>query len=147
MANNHLFPTSAGMYLCSRDDQLIIIIVKGICPVLRLDGGFDLGYYLKKRKLKEASKEVLSNIEIFPEMWTFRSFKSINYSVFSENEFHPTGKLNLADDIKLDIRDKYYLLCQQGVPATKIMRALVQEFKCSMDTIIDLINEYDNAAV
>lgn len=147
MNNNHLFPTSAGMYLCSRDDQLIIIIVKGVCPVLRLDGGFDLGYYLKKRKLREASKELLANIEIFPEKWTFRSFKSVNYSVFQNNEFHPTGRLDLPDDIKLDLRDKYYLLCQQGVPATKIMRALVQEFKCSMDSVIDLINEYDNAAV
>lgn len=75
------FPLSAGTYMCQRDTDLIIIVVKGLFPTLQLDGGFDLGYFLKKRKLREASKEILANIELFPEMWTFTPMRGMNYSV------------------------------------------------------------------
>ena len=89
------FPLSAGTYMCQRDTDLIIIVVKGLFPTLQLDGGFDLGYFLKNRKLREASKEILANIELFPEMWTFTPMRGMNYSVFAKNEFHTTGKLEL----------------------------------------------------
>lgn len=92
------FPLSAGTYMCQRDTDLIIIVVKGLFPTLQLDGGFDLGYFLKKRKLREASKEILANIELFPEMWTFTPMRGMNYSVFAKNEFHTTGKLELPMD-------------------------------------------------
>lgn len=143
--SNHLFPQSAGMYFCQRDNELILIVIKGVCPVLKLDGGVDLGLYFRKRKFQSASKEILNNIEIFPEKWKFTPMSFVDYSVFSDkdNEFHPTGKLNIATDTMLDIREKYFYLCQQGVPATKIIRALVQEFKCSTDAIIELVNNFD----
>ena len=143
---NRLFPTSAGAYLCQRDSDLIIIKIKGVCPMLRLDGGFDLGTYLKSGKLKEASKEILNNIEIFPEKWIFSNLRGIKFTVFSKNEFHATGKLDLPADIYADVRDKYFLLCQQGVSANTIMRALVQEFKVPMSCIIDIVNEFDKGA-
>lgn len=143
---NNLFPMSAGMYLCQRNNDLILIVVKGTCPTLKLDGGVDLGLYLRKRKLQIASKEILDNIEIFPEQWTFINLRGLNYSVFSNIEFHSTGKLSLSRDTEDDIRRKYYLLIQQGVSVTKIMRALAQEFKVSMGTIVDLVNGFDKYA-
>lgn len=141
------FPLSAGTYMCQRDTDLIIIVVKGLFPTLQLDGGFNLGYFLKKRKLREASKEILANIELFPEMWTFTPMRGMNYSVFAKNEFHTTGKLELPMDRETDIKEQYYLLTQQGVSSTKIIRALVQEFKVSVDTICDLINGFDRQAL
>lgn len=141
------FPLSAGTYMCQRDTDLIIIVIKGLFPTLRLDSGFDLGYFLKKRKLKEASKDILANIEIFPEMWQFTPLRDLNYSVFSKNEFHATGRLELPIDREVDIKEQYYLLTQQGVSQIKIIRALTQEFKVSPDTICDLINGFDKQAL
>lgn len=133
--------------MCQRDTDLIIIVIKGLFPMLRLDSGFDLGYFLKKRKLKEVSKGILANIEIFPEMWRFTPLRDLNYSVFSKNEFHATGRLELPIDREADIKEKYYLLTQQGVSTIKIIRALTQEFKVSPDTICDLVNGFDKQAL
>lgn len=146
MSTNN-FPLSAGTYMCQRDADLIIIVIKGLFPMLRLDSGFDLGYFLKKRKLKEVSKGILANIEIFPEMWRFTPLRDLNYSVFSKNEFHATGRLELPIDREADIKEKYYLLTQQGVSTIKIIRALTQEFKVSPDTICDLVNGFDKQAL
>lgn len=147
MSTNN-FPLSAGTYMCQRDTDLIIIVIKGLFPMLRLDSGFDLGYFLKKRKLKEVSKGTLANIEIFPEMWRFTPLRDLNYSVFfSKNEFHATGRLELPIDREADIKEKYYLLTQQGVSTIKIIRALTQEFKVSPDTICDLVNGFDKQAL
>lgn len=63
-----------------------------------------------------------------------------------KNEYHSTGKLELAPDQEADIRNKYFYLCQQGIPVTKVLRAMVQEFKVSMDTIIDVVNDFDKYA-
>lgn len=133
--------------MCQRDTDLIIIVIKGLFPMLRLDSGFDLGYFLEKRKLKEVSKGILANIEIFPEMWRFTPLRDLNYSVFSKNEFHATGRLELPIDREADIKEKYYLLTQQGVSTIKIIRALTQEFKVSPDTICDLVNGFDKQAL
>lgn len=146
MSTNN-FPLSAGTYMCQRDTDLIIIVIKGLFPMLRLDSGFDLGYFLEKRKLKEVSKGILANIEIFPEMWRFTPLRDLNYSVFSKNEFHATGRLELPIDRETDIKEKYYLLTQQGVSTIKIIRALTQEFKVSPDTICDLVNGFDKQAL
>lgn len=146
MSTNN-FPLSAGTYMCQRDTDLIIIVIKGLFPMLRLDSGFDLGYFLKKRKLKEVPKDILANIEIFPEMWRFTPLRDLNYSVFSKNEFHATGRLELPVDREADIKEKYYLLTQQGVSTIKIIRALTQEFKVSPDTICDLVNGFDKQAL
>lgn len=146
MSTNN-FPLSAGTYMCQRDTDLIIIVIKGLFPMLRLDSGFDLGYFLKKRKLKEVSKGILANIEIFTEMWRFTPLRDLNYSVFSKNEFHATGRLELPIDREADIKEKYYLLTQQGVSTIKIIRALTQEFKVSPDTICDLVNGFDKQAL
>lgn len=143
---NRLFPQSAGMYFVQRDNELFIITVKGLFPTLKLDSGFNLGKFLKTRKLEAASKEILDNIELFPEKWKFTSMSFIDYSVFSTNEYHSTGVLELAPDEKESIRNKYFYLCQQGVPITKVLRAMVQEFKVSMDTIINLVNNFDKDA-
>lgn len=104
---NHLFPQSAGMYFVQRDNDLFIITIKGLFPTLKLDSGFNLGLFLKTRKLEKASKEVLDNIEIFPEMWKFTSMDFIDYSVFSKTStilqenlsWHQTKKLVLETSI------------------------------------------------
>lgn len=141
------FPLSPGMYICLRDSDFVIVTIKGILPMLTIDGGVDLGSYFKNHKLKEASKEMLANIQLFPEKWKFYDTKDfVNNSVFSKNEFHPSGELTLNPDTLSDIRDKYYSMCQQGVSSIKIILSLVYEFKVSADTIVDLVNRFDKEA-
>lgn len=141
------FPLSSGMYICQRDSDFVIVTIKGILPMLTIDGGVDLGSYFKERKLKEASKEILANIQLFPEKWKFYDTKDfVNNSVFSKNEFHPSGELTLNPDTLSDIRDKYYSMCQQGVSSTKIILSLAYEFKVSADMITNLVNRFDEEA-
>lgn len=144
MNNVSTIPMSAGIYLCTRDSDVFLIVIKGICPCLKIEKGFNLGEYLRSQKKEDVSKEALANIATNPEKWTFKSTKGIiDYSVFSKNEFHATGELDLPYDIKNDLREKYYALVQQGVSSTKIRLALMYEFKVSSGTIDDLINGFD----
>lgn len=143
-----MFPESSGVYIAQRDSDLYVVRVKGVYPTLQLDKkAINLGEYLHSGKIKEVPQEVLDNMELFHTDWEFRSLSFINFGVFSKTEFNPNSEdLYLSEDDVLSIRGKYYRLCQQGVSATKVIRALGYEFKSSKAQIIKLVNNFDTQA-
>lgn len=144
-----MFPESSGVYIAQRDSSFFIVKVKGVYPTLQLDKkAVDLGEYLRNGKIKEVPQEVMDNIELFHTDWEFHPLRFINFGVFSKTEFCPDGtNLYLSEDDMQSIRGKYYRLCQQGVSAMKVVRALGYEFKVSRDQIINLINEFDAQSI
>ena len=144
-----MFPESSGVYIAQRDSNLFIVKVKGVYPTMQLDKkAVDLGEYLHNGKTKEVPQEVLDNIELFHTNWEFHPLRFINFGVFSKVEFNPNGtNLYLSEEDTIAIRGKYYRLCQQGVSAMKVIRALGYEFKVSKDQIINLINSFDAQAI
>lgn len=140
-----MFPDSSGIYIAQRQNKTLIVKIKGIYPAFQLDkNAFDLGEFLRTGKKDEVPKETLDNIELFHNEWTFHPLRFINFGVFSKTEFYPDGSsLYMSVDDLMSIRGMYFRLCEQGVPATKIVRALAYEFKCSTDQIISLVNEFD----
>ena len=143
-----MFPECSGVYFAQRKDELFIVKVKGVYPTMQLDKkAIDLGEYLGSGKFKEVSVETLDNIELFHEEWTFYPLTFISIGVFSKTKFMPDGtNLYLSEDDYTSIRGKYYRLCEQGVSAIKVIRALSHEFKVSKDQIINLINGFDSQA-
>ena len=140
-----MFPESSGVYIAQREGDLFIVKVKGVYPTLQLDKkAIDLGEFLSHGKMKEVSKNVLDNMELFHTEWEFLPLRFINFGVFSKTDFCPNGTdLYLSEDDIVSIRGKYYRCCQQGVSPMKIIRALVYEFKVSEDQVIKLINDFD----
>ena len=140
-----MFPENSGVYIAQRDDDIIIVKVKGVYPSLRLGkNALDLGEYLKTSKIKEVSKELLENIELMHNKWSFIPLNFINFGVFSKTEFiHDGTKLYMSEEDVIAIRSMYYRLCQQGVSPLKIIRALTYEFKASKEQITNLINGFN----
>lgn len=138
-----MFPQSSGVYIAHRDVDSFIVKVKGVYPTLQLDKNIlDLGEFVRSGKIKEVPKEVLSNIELFHTEWEFTPIRVFN--VFSKTEFNPNGiDFYLSEDDVVNLRGKYYRLCQQGVSAMKVIKALEYEFKVPSTQIISLINEFD----
>ena len=142
---SNLFPTDAGVYLAQRDTDLVLLRIRGLYPTLQLDKGMDLARCIRSNKNAEATKEMMSNIKLFPEKWTFKKL-NCNYSVFSKpNEFQPDGELTLQPDELISIKSKYLRMCQQGVPSSQVIQALVYEFKVNTETVIKLINHLDKS--
>lgn len=143
-----MFPESSGIYIAQRDDELVILKIKGIYPSLQIDkNAFDLGLFLKTGKKSEVSEGILSNIEIFHNEWEFHPLNFVNYSVFSNTTFCPNSEnLFLSEEDILSIRGKYYRMCQQGVSVFKVIKALAAEFKTNKGQIVKLINKFDEQA-
>ena len=143
-----MFPENSGVYIAQRESDLFIVKVKGVYPTLQLDKkAINLGKFLCYGRFEEVPQDVLDNIELFHTAWDFRSLSFINFGVFSKTEFNPNGtNLYLSEEDVLSIQGKYYRCCQQGVPATKVIRALGYEFKVSKEQVINLINKFDAQA-
>ena len=141
-----MFPETSGLYIVQRDQDVLIVKVRGVYPTLQLDKkAVNLGEYLRTGKTKEVEQSVLDNIEIFHTEWRFYPLRFINFGVFSKTEFNPNGtKLYLSEEDMIALRGKYYRLCQQGVSVVKVVRALGYEFKVSTEQIMDMINDFDN---
>lgn len=140
------FPEKAGAYLCSRDNDLILVKIKGIYPTLELDKNtLDVGLFLRQNKVTEAPKEIVDDIQLFPENWDFQ-IVHVNYSVFSKIEFKPNGDVYVSYEDACSMRDKYYRMCQQGISSIRAMRAISFEFKTSMDRTREIINMWDKEA-
>ena len=143
-----MFPENSGAYIAQRENDLFIVKVKGVYPTLQLDKkAIDLGKFLCYGRFEEVPQDVLDNIELFHMSWAFHPLSFINFGVFSKTEFNPNGtNLYLSEEDMLSIQGKYYRCCQQGVPATKVIRALGYEFKVSKEQVINLINKFDAQA-
>ena len=140
-----MFPEHSGVYIAQRDDDIIIVKVKGVYPSLQLDKkAILLSEYLKTGKIVEASSGLFENIELFHTKWNFIPLDCINFGVFSKTEFVPNGtNLYLSEEDVLAIQGLYYRLCQQGVSPVKVIRAISYEFKLPTEQVISLINEFD----
>jgi hypothetical protein len=143
-----MFPENSGVYIAQRENDLFIVRVKGVYPTLQLDKkAIDLGAFLCNGKMQEVVQDVLDNMELCHMSWNFIPLNFISFGVFSKTEFNPDGtKLYLSEEDMLAIQSKYYRLCQQGVSAMKVVRALGYEFKVSKEQIISLINGFDEQA-
>lgn len=143
-----MFPESSGVYIAQRESDLFIVKVKGVYPTLQLDKkAIDLGKFLCNGRMQEVTQDVLDDMELFHMSWNFIPLNFINFGVFSKTEFNPNGSaLYLSEEDIISIQGKYYRLCQQGVSAMKVVRALGYEFKMSKEQVISLINEFDRQA-
>lgn len=143
-----MFPESSGVYIAQRESDLFIVKVKGVYPTLQLDKkAIDLGKFLCNGRMQEVTQDVLDDMELFHMSWNFIPLNFINFGVFSKTEFNPNGSaLYLSEEDIISIQGKYYRLCQQGVSAMKVVRALGYEFKMSKEQVISLINEFDKQA-
>ena len=143
-----MFPESSGIYIAQRESDLFIVKVKGVYPTLQLDKkAINLGKFLCDGKTQEVAQDILDNMELFHMSWDFIPLNFINFGVFSKTEFNPNGSnLYLSEEDIISIQGKYYRLCQQGVSAIKVVRALGYEFKMSKEQVISLINGFDKQA-
>ena len=143
-----MFPESSGIYIAQRESDLFIVKVKGVYPTLQLDKkAIDLGKFLCNGRTQEVTQDVLDDMELFHMSWDFIPLNFINFGVFSKTEFNPNGSnLYLSEEDIISIQGKYYRLCQQGVSAIKVVRALGYEFKMSKEQVISLINGFDKQA-
>ena len=141
-----MFPSSSGAYLATRGSDIFMVRIKGVYPTLQLDKNvLDVGEFLRTGKMKEVPKEALDNITLFHNEWEFTPIRVFN--VFSKTEFNPNGTgLYMSEDDAVNIRGKYFRLCQQGVSPMKVIRALEYEFKVPNSQVIDLINGFDAQA-
>lgn len=137
------FPTSSGIYIAQRTDHLIMFEVKGVYPTLQLGKGVALDKFFGGGKLVEAPKEIMDNIELFPEMWNFNKLKYIKTGVFSKIAFNPNGETFITEDDEYEMRSKYYRLCMMGVSGIKAARAISVEFKVPSDQMLSIINRWD----
>ena len=141
-----MFPEHSGIYAAQRENDIVVVKVKGVYPSLQLDKkAILLSEYFRSGKIVEVPQSLFENIEIFHSEWNFIPLDFFNFGVFSKTEFVPNGaNLYLSEEDILSIQGKYYRLCQQGVSPIKVIRALSYEFKVSTEQIIPLINGFDS---
>ena len=141
-----MFPKHSGMYIAQRNDDVVIVKVKGVYPSLQLDKkAFFLSEFVKNGKLSEVPQELFDNIELYHQEWDFKLLDFINFGVFSKTEFAPSGtNLFLSEEDTYSLRNLYYRLCQQGVSPTKVIRAVSYEYKISREQVMSLINGFDS---
>lgn len=140
-----MFPEHSGIYAAKKNNDIVVVKVKGVYPSLQLDKkAIFLSEYFRNGKIVEVPQKLLDNMEMFHSEWNFIPLDFIDFGVFSKTEFAPNGaNLHLSEEDMLSIQGKYYRLCQQGVSPIKVIRALSYEFKVSTEQILPLINEFD----
>jgi hypothetical protein len=145
-----MFPEHSGVYIAQKDNDIIVVKVKGVYPSLQLDKkAINLGEYLRTGKIVEVTQSQFDNLELFHAQWNFIPLDFINFGVFSKNktDFAPNGAdLYLEEEEVIALRGKYFRLCQQGVSPLKVIRAISYEYKVSTEQIIKLINGFDEQA-
>lgn len=141
--DTNYFPEEAGLYIVQRGSDIVLIKIVGMFPLLEIARGFTIDSLLTGQQLKEASKEMLANIEINPTEWKWQSL-NVNMSVFPKITFDSDStNVALSTEEYLTMRSKYYRMCQQGVSQSKITRALMYEYKLKMSAVIELKREFD----
>lgn len=137
------FPTSPGLYIVQRDTNVVLLKITGMYPTLQIGKSIFITSLIEGNTVKEASKEIIDNIIIYPEKWKFSTLNGINMNVFPKLSFKVDGNLDLSVDELLNLRYKYFRLTQSGISALKIARAFAFEYKASIKQIIELINQFD----
>lgn len=141
---NKGFPETPGLYIAQRDYDVVLIKITGMYPTLELGKCINITSLICGNTIKEASKEVINSILLFSDKWKFTMLKDINVSVFPKTSFKADGNLDLSTDERLLLRNTYYRMVQSGVSSSKIIRALMYEYKTSMEQVINLLNKFDH---
>lgn len=141
---NKGFPETPGLYIAQRDYDVVLIKITGMYPTLELGKCINITSLICGNTIKEASKEVVNSILLFSDKWKFTMLKDIDMRVFPKTSFKADGNLDLSTDERLMLRNTYYRMVQSGVSSTKIIRALMYEYKTSMEQVINLLNKFDN---
>ena len=141
---NKGFPETPGLYIAQRDYDVVLIKITGMYPTLELGKCINITSLICGNTIKEASKEVVNSILLFSDKWKFTMLKDIDMRVFPKTSFKADGNLDLSTDERLMLRNTYYRMVQSGVSSTKIIRALMYEYKTSMEQVINLLNKFDH---
>lgn len=141
---NKGFPETPGLYIAQRDYDVVLIKITGMYPTLELGKCINVTSLICGNTIKEASKEVVNSILLFSDKWKFTMLKDIDMRVFPKTSFKADGNLDLSTDERLMLRNVYYRMVQSGVSSSKIIRALMYEYKTSMEQVINLLNKFDH---
>lgn len=141
---NKGFPETPGLYIAQRDYDVVLIKITGMYPTLELGKCINITSLICGNTIKEASKEVVNSILLFSDKWKFTMLKDIDMRVFPKTSFKADGNLDLSTDERLMLRNTYYRMVQSGVSSSKIIRALMYEYKTSMEQVINLLNKFDH---
>lgn len=141
---NKGFPETPGLYIAQRDYDVVLIKITGMYPTLELGKCVNITSLICGNTIKEASKEVINSILLFSDKWKFTMLKDIDMRVFPKTAFKTDGNLDLSTDERLMLRNEYYRMVQSGVSSSKIIRALMYEYKTSMEQVINLLNKFDH---
>lgn len=141
---NKGFPETPGLYIAQRDYDVVLIKITGMYPTLELGKCINITSLICGNTIKEASKEVINSILLFSDKWKFTMLKDIDMRVFPKMSFKTDGNLDLSTDERLMLRNTYYRMVQSGVSSSKIIRALMYEYKTSMEQVINLLNKFDH---
>ena len=141
---NKGFPETPGLYIAQRDYDVVLIKITGMYPTLELGKCINITSLICGNTIKEASKEVINSILLFSDKWKFTMLKDIDMRVFPKTSFKTDGNLDLSTDERLMLRNTYYRMVQSGVSSSKIIRALMYEYKTSMEQVINLLNKFDH---
>lgn len=141
---NKGFPETPGLYIAQRDYDVVLIKITGMYPTLELGKCINITSLICGNTIKEASKEVINSILLFSDKWKFTMLKDIDMRVFPKTAFKTDGNLDLSTDERLMLRNEYYRMVQSGVSSSKIIRALMYEYKTSMEQVINLLNKFDH---
>lgn len=141
---NKGFPETPGLYIAQRDYDVVLIKITGMYPTLELGKCINVTSLICGNTIKEASKEVVNSILLFSDKWKFTMLKDIDMRVFPKTSFKADGNLDLSTDERLMLRNMYYRMVQSGVSSSKIIRALMYEYKTSMEQVINLLNKFDH---
>ena len=144
--NSKGFPESPGLYIAQRDYDVVLIKITGMYPALELGKSIYLTSLITGNTLKEAPKEVMNSILLFGDKWNFTKLDGINTNMCPKTSFKTDGNLDLGTEELLTLRSKYYRMVQSGVSSSKIIRALMYEYKVPMDQVIELLNKFDNCS-
>lgn len=137
------FPTSSGLYIAQRGKDVCLIKVTGLFPTLSIGKSILLSSLIDGNSIKEAPKEILNNILLFPEKWSFSVIDNINVSAFPSSSFRADGILDLSSDELISMKHMYHRLYSMGIPFTKIMNAFIYEYKITNQQALALFNKFD----
>ena len=137
------FPNSPGLYLAQRNADVILFKLTGMSPTLVVTKAIYLSKLIEGNSIAEAPKELLANMLLYANKWSFYMMKQINMDVFPRLAFKCDGNLDLTTDELLSMKTQYYRFVQCGVSLSKILKALMYEYKITMTQVIDLVNKFD----
>lgn len=137
------FPECSGLYIAQRKTDVVLFKLSGMFPQLIVSKAIYLSSLIEGNSIKECPKEILENMIVFSEKWTFHMLDEINMDIFPKLAFKCDGNLDMSTEEVLNIKNTYYRLVQTGIAFTKIARSFMYEYKLTMKQVLELFNKFD----